>query len=176
MKTQISSFDLNDFNSRLFFLHQILMHLTLGLTLGLFVSVNASFALSWDDNEWLDEGCPPSIIGTWVSDSQNLSSDKEIKFEKDKMIIREINGDLKKFLFASNLKTGFKKFVEISLNSNQNLSNFHIKVRPHLVSSVSQGDNNNNRPDCFIKIFKFLNQKNFRLNKYSSWDIYQYKY
>jgi hypothetical protein len=138
--------------------------LTIGLLL--FAVILPAFALDWNDNEWAN--CPRAVEGTWISENPNSLKSKMLSIQENKIsMINYYDGEVS---FTGNTFAKKGKFIEAVLQSTAKDKEIHLKLRPHLVQTNSGPEN---KTYCSIKVFKFNSQAHAKLDKYSSWDIYQ---
>ncbi|MZG30916.1 MAG: hypothetical protein F3741_08940 [Nitrospinae bacterium] len=145
---------------------KLLIATLFSIALLFFSSIHPVFALDWSDNEWTN--CPKTIEGTWVSEKTNPVNNKNLNVRRNTISITQ-----KDNVLASG--TAFEKkgsFFEMVLQSIENGKDTYFKIRPHLVQS---NPGNNNKSDCWIKVFQFNSQAHAKFDKYSNWDIYQLK-
>jgi hypothetical protein len=128
--------------------------------------------LNWEDKQWLQRGCPSSLIGTWVSGDNNFSDLKTLTVQDNLISITSSNKGKQNYMYSGNITPGPNRFVELRLES-ADKNAFYYKVRPHKVS-LSKGHNEINlkSSDCFIKIFEYVSKKKAKLDRYVDWDIY----
>ena len=141
-----------------------------------FLTVNASpiNALDWNDKNWGKSGCPKTIIGTWVS----RSNEDTLLIEANRLIFQAIYKDLKFYSYKQNINSENNKHIEIILSSKNSTdeNQMYLKIRPHIAHSLAHVEENQaNQATCLIKVFQFENQKDAKLNKYISWNIYKRK-
>jgi hypothetical protein len=143
-------------------------------TIALFLFTGSAYALNWNDKEWRDAGCPQSAIGLWKLDGSN-GNEKAMRIEKGEIAIMENNKPEEKFLYEQTpLKVGVK-YIELFLDPLHHGKKIYFKIRPHLITPINRdlGDVDKNTYSCLIKVFQYRSAKNAKLDKYSSWKIYQ---
>ena len=142
----------------------------------LFAFASIAFALSWQDKDWKEAGCPETAIGEWKSEKSDLYKRTSINIQKNKITVSGGN-DSKEETF--NMKISFQvgeKFVELSLKPVEAGKRIYLKMRPHLITPIRDSGNvNQNSHDCLIKVFQYRSQQHAKFNKYSSWGIYKLK-
>lgn len=133
----------------------------------LILFITPAYSLDWNDAHWAKIGCPKNISGSWRSENGG----KQLKFENNQIIARDIDGSETQFAFDGNLEASDNKFIELTINPKQSDgdNSLFIKIRPHLASPSKRLEEN----DCLIKIFGFASEKDARLGKYKTWDIYK---
>ena len=134
---------------------------------------NSAFALNWDDNKWIESGCPSTLMGTWSSDSNNFLK-KTLDVTKGAVIFSYASGRTEKFLFIDNTLQSEKGFIEIAPESTKKKDFKYLKIRPHLVNFKSNPVNANEASSiCFIKVFAFFSKERAKFDKYLNWDVYR---
>ena len=141
------------------------------------VCVNPVLALGWSDREWIEAGCPSSILGTWTSDHANNRGKKILNIATNKIGVTG-NQNVEEFFFDKENIVSGSRFVEINLQpvSKDKKKNIYLKIRPHLINL--KNDPRNINPDayhCLIKVFQFDSKNKAKFDKYSGWDIYKLK-
>ena len=53
--------------------------------------ISPSYSLSWQDEEWLEAGCPKSISGNWEADNPTTTNLKSLSFGKKEIIVSDLN-------------------------------------------------------------------------------------
>jgi hypothetical protein len=132
------------------------------------------YALDWDDKNWKEYGCPENMLGSWVSRDKG----DRLLIEAHRLIIKSNEGDQKYYSYKYSSSIGENRITEIILNSKNNTGNgpMHLKIRPH-ITHISRNGNGGQAisVSCQIKVFQFENQKDAKLDKYMSWNIYKRK-
>lgn len=132
------------------------------------------YGLDWNDKNWEEYGCPKTIIGSWVS----RDKDDGLMIEAERLIFRTDDRGQKFYSYKQNLISNEKRITGIILSSKSQAdeNEVYLKIRPHIAQS--SGDKNlgqENTVSCQIKVFQYESQKDAKLDKYTSWDIYKRK-
>jgi len=141
-----------------------------------FLTINASpiNALDWNDKNWGKSGCPKTILGSWVS----RSSEESLMIEANRLIFQAIDEDQQFYSYKQSISSEKNKHIEIILSSKNSTdeNKRYLKIRPHIAQSITHEEKTQVKTaTCLIKVFQFENQKDAKLNKYMSWDIYKRK-
>ena len=140
----------------------------------LFSFSGTAYALNWNDREWREAGCPESAIGLWNTDGSN-NNDKTMRIEKHKVSIIADNNIEGEFVYRKKPLKDRGKFIELFVKPVDHEKQVYIKIRPHMISQImGAGDGTQSSYNCLIKVFQYSSQKNAKVNKYLSWDIYQF--
>ena len=133
----------------------------------LILFITPAYSLDWNDDHWVESGCPKNISGAWRSENGG----KQLKFERNQVIARAIDGKETQFAFDGNLEASDNRFIELTVNPKEGSGGnpLFIKIRPHLALPSKQPEGN----DCLIKVFGFVSKNDARLGKYKTWDIYK---
>ena len=134
----------------------------------IFIVILPAFALDWDDNEWAS--CPSTVEGTWLSENPDSINSKTLNIQKNRVSITQNMDGKVSFTGDTFLEKG--NFIEMVLKSTTKEKEIHLKIRPHIVQTYSDPET---RAHCRIKVFQFNSRAHAKINKYSSWDIYQLK-
>jgi hypothetical protein len=132
------------------------------------------YALDWDDKNWKEYGCPENMLGSWVSRDKG----DRLLIEAHRLIIKSNEGDQKYYSYKYSSSIGENRITEIILKSKNmdNESQRYLKIRPHIAQSPVTGSLQKEKTaSCQIKVFQYENQKNAKLDKYMSWNIYKRK-
>ncbi len=147
---------------------RLAMTITCTLVFLLFAVILPAFALDWNDKEWA--GCPNMVEGVWISDEPDPMNSKTLNIQKNRISLTLSRGA--KVSFIGNTFTKNGKFIEMVLEFITREKDIYIKLRPHMVQTISDPEN---RTVCRIKAFQFNSKVHAKFDKYSSWDIYQLK-
>ena len=146
---------------------------TLFLTLaGLLVFfISPSYSLSWNDEEWLQSGCPKTASGKWAANNPETTNLRFLAINNNEITyISEIN-ETNKFGIIKSSFTSNNQYVKIKLIPLNNQKVAVIKIRPHLIHIDSLKETNN--PNCQIKVFNFKDEKHAKTDRYSGWNIFR---
>jgi hypothetical protein len=141
-----------------------------------FLVANASpiYGLDWDDKNWEAYGCPKNIIGSWVS----RDKDDRLMIEAERLIFQTSDSGQKFYSYKQNFSVHEKRITEIILSSKNmdDENQVYLKIRPHIAQiSLAESLQQDKTASCQIKVFQYENQKDAKLDKYMSWDIYKRK-
>ena len=145
-----------------------------GIVILLAANASSLYGLDWNDKNWEEYGCPKTILGSWVS----RDKDDRLMIEAERLIFRTDDGGQKFYSYKKNFIANEKRITGIILSSkNQADENeIYLKIRPHIAQSSSDENLGQvNAVSCQIKVFQYENQKDAKLDKYMSWDIYKRK-
>jgi hypothetical protein len=135
-----------------------------------------TYALSWQDKEWEEAGCPKSGIGKWKSNGSNIENDKIMIIEKNRVSIIANNKFEEQFLYKESSSHIKSEFIQLILKTVDEEKQMYIKIRPHLISSLEGARDFKENPfNCFIKVFQYDSPKDIKFDKYLKWDIFQLK-
>ena len=59
-------------------LRKVLFFYLFSFFIGLSFHVDSVFALNWTDKEWINVGCPSSVLGKWVSEHDEANNEKSL--------------------------------------------------------------------------------------------------
>jgi len=135
--------------------------------------VTPGFSLGWQDEEWLNPGCPKSATGNWAADNPGNSNLKSLSFNNTQVIYTAKNEEIQKFGVIKSTFTSTSQYIEMKLKPVNSEKEKIIKIRPHLVHVDPK--NIGKASSCLIKVFNFKNERHARTDKYSGWNIYRLK-
>ena len=140
------------------------------------ISASSVTSLDWDDKKWVEAGCPSNIFGSRISSGFEVNSGKLLNIYQDKIVFLGKHDMEEKYSYnKKNILRG-NAYVGVTLQPVSKEISRYLKIRPHLVQSeISSMDMNIINQNCFVKVFKFESQKNAKLDKYLSWEIYKLK-
>jgi len=140
------------------------------------VSTSLVSALGWNDKEWVEAGCPSSIIGEWVSMEAEINNKNLLNIYQNKIIFINNNNLEKKYSFNPKNILKSSSYLGVRLQHVNEDKTVYLKIRPHLVrSKTTVKDTNKTILSCFIKVFNFESKKLVKHNKYLDWKIYKLK-
>ena len=149
--------------------------------------VDSVFALKWIDKEWINAGCPSSVLGKWVSGHDEVSNGKSMVIKpsdhltasgKGGLLITISSDDVNKASSTGNVYVNGDRFVEIMRHSPHGAKDHiaYLKIRPRLVRLENSFDPKKiSFNDCYIKVFKFFLRQRAKADKYLDWNIYKLK-
>jgi len=133
-------------------------------------AVTPAAALDWHDPEWTGLGCPKTLSGDWIPETDSAYASLKIEFKSDRAILSSKESSLITHTFIQNAKEGhYLNLIRVS----ENQSSFpgYLKVRPHIaVENISEG---RKLTQCKIKVFLFESKQKTKQMSYLSWDIYK---
>ena len=144
----------------------------------LLMSASLAFSLSWNDEEWINAGCPQNIFGTWISSEVGIKNKRSLNITNNKFRFLNNHVLVAEYLFRKRDMVKSEKFVEVKLNfSIKNIKkSIYFKIRPHLVYlNNNDGNVNSNTSNCLIKVFEFDTEDNAKFDKYLNWEVYKLK-
>ena len=133
--------------------------------------VTPGFTLGWQDEEWLNPGCPESATGNWTADNLTHTNIKSLSINNIQVIYTAKNEETQRFRVIKSTFTSTSQYIEMKLKPVDSENERVIKIRPHLVHI--DPDNHDKTSSCLIKVFNFKNERHAKTNKYSGWNIYR---
>ena len=135
--------------------------------------ISPSYSLSWQDEEWLEAGCPKSVSGNWEADNPTTTKLKSMSFGKKEITYTSKNNETRKFEIINSSFVSKNQFVKMKIQPPNDEKETIIKIRPHLVNIDSNGKKQT--PNCMIKVFSFNTEKHAKTDRYSEWNIFRLK-
>jgi hypothetical protein len=137
----------------------------------LFFFISPSYSLSWNDEEWLQSGCPKTASGKWVIDRPETTDLKYISINNNEVTYifkrdKEQNFGIENFSIISK-----NKFIKLKLKLVKSQKETVLKIRPHLLHMNFK--KKKNHPNCLIKVFTYKNERHAKTHKYSGWNIFR---
>ena len=133
--------------------------------------ITPSYSLGWQDEEWLEPGCPKTVAGIWAADNPDNTNLKLLSIDNKEFIYISKNDQKYKFGIIKSSSVLENQYIEVKLKPLNKGKNLVIKMRPHLVHTGRKADKKDT--NCLIKIFTFKNEQNAKRNKYSEWNIFR---
>jgi hypothetical protein len=135
----------------------------------LFFFISPSYSLSWNDEEWIQSGCPKTASGKWVVDSPETTDLKFITINNNEITYTFKNNKARKFGIDNSSLIYKSKYVKLKPVNSQKEN--ILKIRPHLSHMNFQKEKNH--PNCLIKVFTYKNERHAKTDRYSSWNIFR---
>ena len=135
--------------------------------------ISPSYSLSWQDEEWLEAGCPKNVSGNWEADNPAITNLKSMSFGKKEITYTSKNNETQKFGIINSSFVSKNQFVKMKIQPPNDEKETIIKIRPHLVNIYSNGKKQT--PNCMIKVFSFNTEKHAKTDRYSEWNIFRLK-
>ena len=132
--------------------------------------ISPSYSLSWNDEEWLQSGCPKTASGKWAADNPETTNLRFISINNSEVIYTSQNDLTHKFGISKSSFVSKNKYVKIELRPLNNQKEVILKIRPHLIHMDLQKETNN--PNCLIKVFTFKDDKHAKTDRYFGWNIF----
>lgn len=137
----------------------------------LFFFISPSYSLGWNDEDWLQSGCPKTVSGKWAADNPETTDLKFLLINNREVTYTSKGDETHKFGISKSSFISKKRYVKIKLESKNNQNETVLKIRPHLIYMDGQKATNN--PDCRIKVFTFKNERHAKTDRYSGWNIFR---
>jgi hypothetical protein len=137
----------------------------------LFFCISPSYSLGWNDEEWLQSGCPKTASGKWIIDSPETTDLRFISINNNELKYIFKRDKAKKFGIENSSLISKNNYIKLKLKpiNSQNLT--VLKIRPHLLNMNFQKEKN--YPNCLIKVFTYKNEKHAKTDRYSGWNIFR---
>jgi hypothetical protein len=137
----------------------------------LFLFNSPSYSMSWNDEEWLQSGCPKTVSGKWVVDRPENTDLRFISINNNEVIYIFKKDIEQKFGVVNYYLTSKNKFIKLKLKPVNSQIETVLKIRPHLFHMNFQ--KKENHPNCLIKVFTYKNERNAKTDRYSGWNIFR---
>ena len=156
-----------------------LRNLILNLIITLFFSLTGifsffippSYSLDWQDEEWLNAGCPKNIAGDWLADNPAITNLKSVSFSKKEITYTSQKNKTQKFGIIHSSFISENQFIKMKIKPLNKEKEEIIKIRPHLVHINSKREKETS--SCMIKVFSFNTEKHSKTGRYSGWNIFR---
>jgi len=135
--------------------------------------ISPSYSLGWQDEEWLEAGCPKNVLGNWEADNPANTNLKSMSFGKKEITYTSKNNGTQKFGIINSSFVSKNQFVKMKIQPPNDEKETIIKIRPHLVHIDSNEEKQS--PNCMIKVFSFNTEKHAKTDRYSEWNIFRLK-
>jgi hypothetical protein len=145
----------------------ITLLITLTGLLSFFVS--PSYSLGWNDEEWLQSGCPKTVAGEWAADNPETTDLRSLSINNSELTYTSKSDEIHKFGISKSYFISKNQYVKIKPVNSQNET--VLKIRPHLINMGFQKETNN--PSCLIKVFTYKNERHAKTDQYSGWNIFR---
>ena len=133
--------------------------------------ITPSYSLGWQDEEWLEPGCPKTVAGIWAADNRGNTNLKLLSINNKEFIYISKNDQKHKFGIIKSSSVLEDQYMELKLKPLNKGKELVIKIRPHLVHMSPNAQKKDS--NCLIKIFTFKNEQNAKRDKYSKWNIFR---
>ena len=135
----------------------------------LFFFISPVYSLSWDDEEWLQSGCPKTASGKWIVDSPESTDLKYISINNNEITYIFKRNKTQKFGIKISSLISKNNYIKLKPVNSQNET--ILKIRPHLLHMNFKKEKNH--PNCLIKVFTYKNERHAKTDRYSSWKIFR---
>ena len=137
----------------------------------LFFFISPVYSLSWDDEEWLQSGCPKTASGKWVVDSPETTDLRFISINNNEVKYIFKGDREQKFGIENSSLISKNKYIKLKLKPVNSQKETVLKIRPHLLHMNFQKEKNNT--NCLIKVFTYKNERHAKTERYSGWNIFR---
>ena len=137
----------------------------------LFFFISPVYSLSWDDEEWLQSGCPKTASGKWVVDRPETKDLKFISINNNEVTYIFKRDKAKKFGIKNSSLISKNKYIKLKLKPVNSQKDTVLKIRPHLLHMNFKKEKN--QPNCLIKVFTYKNERHAKTERYSGWNIFR---
>ena len=137
----------------------------------LFFFISPSYSLGWNDEEWLQSGCPKTALGKWVVDSPETTNLRSISINNNEVTYIFKRDKEKKFGIKNSSLMSKNKYIKLKLKPANSQKVTVLKIRPHLLHMDFQKQKE--PPNCLIKVFTYKNERHAKTDRYSGWNIFQ---
>jgi hypothetical protein len=137
----------------------------------LFFFISPSYSLSWNNEEWLQSGCPKTASGKWVIDRPETTDFKFISINNNEVTYIFKRDKEQKFGIKKSSIISKNKFIKLKIKSINSQKETVLKIRPHLLRMNFK--EKKNHANCLIKVFTYKNERHAKMDKYSGWNIYR---
>ena len=145
----------------------IILIFTLVGLLSFFIS--PSYSLGWNDEEWIQSGCPITASGKWAADNPETTELRFLSIDNSEVIYISNSDEAQKFGIENSLFISNYQYVKIKSVNSQNET--VLKIRPHLIHMNLPKETNS--PNCLIKVFTYKNERHAKNDRYSGWNIFR---
>ncbi|MFT4577682.1 MAG: hypothetical protein ACI9UO_000497 [Nitrospinales bacterium] len=133
--------------------------------------ISPSYSLGWNDEEWLQSGCPKTASGKWAADNPETTNLRFISINNSEVSYISQNDETYKIGISKSSFVSKNKYVKIKLKPLNNQKEAVLKIRPHLIQMDFQKETNS--PSCLIKVFTYKNERHAKTDQYSGWNIFR---
>jgi hypothetical protein len=149
------------------------LFLTLLFTLAglLFLFISPSYSLGWNDEEWLQSGCPKTASGKWIVDSPETTDLRFISINNNEITYTFKRDKAQKFRIENSSLISKNNYIKLKLKPVNSQKKTVLKIRPHLLHMNFQKEKNH--PNCLIKVFTYKNERHAKTDRYSGWNIFR---
>ena len=142
---------------------------TLACLLSLFIS--PGYSLGWNDEDWLQSGCPKTVSGKWAADNPETTDLRFLSINNREVTYTSKSDETHKIGISESTLISKKQYVKIKLKPVNNQNGTVLKIRPHLVQMDFKKEKNNS--GCLIKVFTYKNERHAKKDQYSGWNIFR---
>ena len=137
----------------------------------LFFFISPSYSLGWNDEEWLQSGCPKTASGKWVIDRPENTDLKFISINNNEVTYIFKRDKEQKFGIEKSYIISKNKFIKLKIKPIYSQKETFLKIRPHLLHMNFK--EKKNHVNCLIKVFTYKNERHAKIDKYSGWNIFR---
>jgi hypothetical protein len=137
----------------------------------LFLFISPSYSMSWNNEEWLQSGCPKTASGKWIVDRPETTDLKFISINNNEVTYIYKRDKEQKFGVENSSINSKNKFIKLKLKSVNSENKTVLKIRPHLLHMNFK--KKKNYPNCLIKVFTYKNEMHEKTDRYSGWNIFR---
>jgi hypothetical protein len=137
----------------------------------LFCFISPSYSLGWNDEEWLESGCPKTASGKWIVDSPKTTELKFISINNKEVRYTFKRDKAQKFGIENYSLISKKKYIKLKLKPVNSQKETVLKIRPHLLHMNIKKEKNH--PNCQIKVFTYKSERHAKTDRYSGWNIFR---
>ena len=159
------------FSNRSNYFLDLFLTLLFTLTGLLFFFISPSYSLSWNDEEWLQSGCPKTALGKWVVDSPETTNLRSISINNNEVTYIFKRDKEQKFGIENSSLVSKNKYIKLKLKPVNSQKDTVLKIRPHLLHMNFKKEKN--QPNCLIKVFTYKNERHAKTERYSGWNIFR---
>jgi hypothetical protein len=137
----------------------------------LFLFISTSYSLGWNDEEWIQSGCPKTVSGKWVVNSPETTDLRFISINNNSITYIFKKDRAKKFGIRNYYLISKNKYIKLKLKPDNSNKETVLKIRPHLLHRNFQKTKNHS--SCLIKVFTYKNERHAKTDRYSGWNIFR---
>jgi hypothetical protein len=137
----------------------------------LFLFISPSYSMGWNDEEWLQSGCPKTASGKWVIDRPETTNLRFILINTNELTYIFKRDKAQKFGIKNYSLISKNKYIKLKLKPVNSQKETVLKIRPHLLHMNYQ--KKKNHPNCMIKVFTYKNERHAKTDRYSGWNIFR---
>jgi hypothetical protein len=137
----------------------------------LFFFISPSYSLNWNDQEWLQSGCPKTASGKWIVDSPETTDLRFISINNNEVKYIFKRDREQKFEIENSSHISKNKYIKLKLKPDNSKKETILKIRPHLLNMNFKKEKSH--PNCLIKVFAYKNESHSKTERYSGWNIFR---